>query len=682
MTNRITRPRRLREAEAMDPGLRAELDALFSPRLLWRLRSRRETNSKFSTIVRTSAARALSAVGNSAGDPITAAVSRMAMDGASWRDFRPGDRAWQTDAWRLYDITGQLRFVANWVGSSVSRCNLYVARVRPDGSPGERVDTGQVAALSRSPLGEGDAKAEALRLLAVILFVAGEAYVVAEAGAGRNGEDVWWVVTARQISKRGDKITIPRPPGTGMGGTMEYREGVDLIIRVWNPHPSDVSEPDSSTRSAIPDLRELEALRKREFAELDSRLSGAGIFAIPESMDLPRGDDDPAGASGFTALLGRVMSRSLQDRSSAEAMVPIIVTGPGEDVERIRHITLWSPLSAEIGPMREGALKSLAQSLDIPPEVMLGIGASTNHWNAWAISREAVQIHIKPILTRIAAALTAGYLWPAMDAMGVEDETAYMYAFDTAPLTVNPDRSADAKDLHDRLLISDDVARRASSWSDDDAPSGPERALRLTERLLLTAPDAVLSDPALRSLTGLPPATSTEQKEQTTTATPDNPTKTTPPESPPEEPTNEDQPPDGNPPSETLTGSSATTTAIQVSALTLAGQLAVQRALGLAGTRVVPHSKRPRETPPYQLHVSHGPISPNVAEELINGKWEREFSETIERIGIDSGAFLTVVKDHCRTLLTRGIAYDDEEVTSLFTSPKTLASLGHRHDDL
>ena len=660
------RKRQLRAVSAADSVLRREIDELFSPPVLWRFRKAETTTDRFREIVTASARRALAS--GPAGSSVTAAVSRLSMDGASWRSYRFGDRAWQTDAWRLYDITGQLRFVANWVGNSVSRCNLYVAQTNPDGSPGERVDTGPVAKLASGQLGTDDAKAEALRLLGIDLFVPGEAYVVAESGGAEDGGDLWWVVTSRQIKRQGDTITVSRSPVHG-GGTMEYREGIDQIIRVWTPHPADTSEPDSATRSSIPDLREMEALRKREFAELDSRLSGAGVFAIPESLELPRGDDDPAGAAGFSALLGRVMSRSLRDRSSAEAMVPIIITGPGEDIERIRHITLWSELSGQIGEMREGALRSLAQSLDIPPEVLIGLGSSTNHWNAWAISREAVQIHIKPVLTRIAAALTTGYLAPALEALG-EDPDAYMYAFDTAPLTVNPDRSGDAKDLHDRMLISDAVTRAASSWSDGDAPSNAERAVRLVEKLLLASPNAVLSDPALRALIGLPEAQTTVAPAETTGEQPPAPEETKPEEEMPEEtgPEEEEEAPGSTPgpagPPQAPPG------------LSFAAQLAIRRALGLAGTRLVPHSKRPAGVPAYQLHVHHGPVTgSNKIGMFLNGAWRDEFAGVGSAFGIDDGVFLAMVEEHCRDLLLRGIAYDPVDVDTLFTAPATVNRL-------
>jgi hypothetical protein len=649
---------------AIDPQARDEVDRLFSPPVLWRFRDQAAIDARFSEIITASVRRGLREERPTPAT-LTAAVSRLSMDGASWRSYRFGDRAWQADAWRLYDITGQLRFVANWVGNSVSRCDMYVAELTQDGKPGAAVDDPEIAALAAGPLGSGDSRAEALRLLGIDLFVPGEAYIVVEAGGNEDGSDLWWVVTSRQIKRTGDQITVVRSPMYG-GGTMEYRDGVDLILRVWTPHPADTSEPDSPTRSAIPDLREMEALRKREFAELDSRLAGAGLLGLPDSLDLPRGDDDPAGVTGFFSYLMRAASRSLRDRSSAEAMVPIMITGPADDLKKIVYLTFWSELSEAIGPMRESALRSLAQSLDIPPEVLLGLGG-TNHWSAWAISDEAVQTQIKPVLSRIAAALTVGYLHPALEAIGVEDFKRYVYHFDTAPLTTRPNRTADAVNLHDRGLLSDEATREAGAWGEESAPDRQEHVRRLLEKLLLANPDAVLSDLALRIYLGLPEwcgGTLPEVREpgEQEPLEPAEPEEVDEERAPPEQPV----PSEGQPTERGLTAAGVRPELL----LTTVAQLAARRALGLLGGRLVPHSKRPVGVPRYQLHAVHGPLSDSrlIASSLEG--WS-DFDDIVTGLGVDHRAFRRVIDEYCTDLVQRGMAHDDQLLAELITAPST-----------
>lgn len=566
---------------------------------------------------------------------VTAAVSSVEMDGATWQTWRFGSTAWQREAWRLYDITGQLRFVANWVGNSVSRCRLYVADVDEAGEAGMETEDPEVAALAAGPLGSGPAKDEALRLLGINMFVPGEAYVVAEAD-GDDGDDRWFVVSGQQIGRSGSEIRIRRSLLQG-GGDMVFRPDVDLLLRVWTPHPADTDQADSPTRSAIPDLREIEALRKREFAELDSRLAGAGLLLVPEGIDFPKGDGDAPGPAGLAAVLMRAMATSLRDRASADAMVPIIAKAPPEVIDKIKHLTFWSELSDQILPLREAAIKSLAQSLDVPAEILLGM-TEVNHWSGWLVSEDAVSTQIVPILSRIADALTTGYLRRALEQLG-RDPDKYAYAFDTAPLTTRPNRAADALNYHATLLLSDQAAVEAGAFTADQMPDDEERKRRIVEKAVMGAP-SLLSDPALQALIGITPSTS-------------------PP--PPAEPA----PPagDGGGPAEVegdrdipeRTPQTEETTA----ALVAVASLATLRALALAGGRLVPHRQRDRwpGTPRHQLHARHGPISRADADHALRGAWD-DLALVAADLYVDPAALTDLLHGFAAELLTRGMAYD------------------------
>jgi hypothetical protein len=616
---------------------------------------------------------ALKAAANQ-GRTITAAVSRVELEGASWKTYKFGDRTWQTEAWRLYDITGQLRFVANWVGNCLSRCILRVHEVDEQGNVGAVVKDPDIAQLGSGPLGVGDSRAESLRLCGIDIFVPGELFMVAEAEGGPDGSDLWWVVTSRQIKKQGDVITIPRSPLHG-GGTFVYRDGVDLILRAWTPHPADTNEPDSSTRSAIPDLRKMEAIRKREFAELDSRLTGAGMLFVPDSIDLPRGEDDPEGTDGFSALLMRTMATSLRDRSSAAAMVPIVVQGNAADIDKIKHLTFWSPMSEQLAGMWQNTLVSLAEDLDVPPEVMTGLGGS-NHWSAWAVSDSAVTEQIKPVASRIASALTLGYLWPALEALGVDDVTQYAYQFDTALLTTRPNRSADAMTYHTAGLISDDTARTSGAWGEDDAPDDQERARRLAEKLLFAAPQYALSDPGIRQLLALPRTSQpTGSEGQDTTNEPEGTEPTGEENGPPDtQPRATDGRPDDqqNPPPPAA--------AVERHGLDLALILLARRAMTLAGQRLVPHGQRGRYpgVPSYLLPACHGAVRGEQVPVLLAKAWN-DLDMVAVRYQLDAKALTDLMTEFCRELLVRGIAYGDELVADLIASPEVLRRLEASH---
>lgn len=574
---------------------------------------------------------------------LTASVATVQLDGVAWQTWRPGSRAWQNDAWRLYDITSQLRFVASWVGTSVASCRLYVAEVDDTGEAGQETEDPDIANLASGPLGSGPAKDEALRLLAINLYIPGEGYIVAEADADEHGDDRWFVVSGRRISHSAGRVIIRRPMEHG-GGDMEFRPGIDLILRVWTPHPDDTDEPDSPTRSAIPDLREIEAIRKREFAELDSRLAGAGILPLPEGLDFPRpeGSDEPTGLEGFIQRLSKTMARSLSDRASAESMVPIMFTVPTEALDKIKPVHFWSELSDQLLPLRQAAVVSLAQGLDIPPEILLG-QADSNHWTAWQVSEDAITTQIKPVLARIAHALTTGYLKAALERMGA-DPDRYVYAFDTAPLTVRTNRSADALTYHERGLISDEAAIEAGAFRADEMPTLQERLRRLAYAAVQADPTLLLTDPTIRALVGI------------TTPPPPVPVAPVPgapnPSPPPPAPVPEAKPV----PTPTPQTEQPATAAL----MPVAG-LAVRRALGLAGSRLISHRQRDQwpGTPRHQLHTKAGPIPSTKADLVLRGAWD-DLASVAAELGLDSAQLEELLHGFVVELLTRGMAYEPQ----------------------
>lgn len=605
---------------------------------------------------------------------LTAAVARVQMTGSAWKSWKFGDRDWQDEAWRLYDITGQLRFVANWVGNSISRCRLFVAEVDEDGEATTEVDSDTapaVAQLAAGPLGRGPAKDESLRLLGINLFVPGEAFIVAEADGVEPGVDRWFVVSGAQIKKTGSgEITVARSQLQG-GGMMTYRDGVDLILRCWTPHPKSTDEPDSPTRSAIPDLRELEAIRKREFAELDSRLAGAGLLGLPQEIDFPRNPDDPAGPAGLMLVLQRAMAASLADRSDASAMVPIMFTAPAEALDKIKHLTFWTDLSAQLLPLKESALRSLAQDLDIPPEVLLGLGA-TNHWSAWAISEEAITTQIVPVLSRIADALTQGYLRAALEEMGL-DPDRYVYEFDTAPLTTRPNRSADALNYHERMLISDQAAREAGAFGDGDVPDADEVLRRLLLKAVESQP-GLLASPAVIELLGI----TLEIPEGLLDGTEGGNSEGMPPGqdnggSPAV--TDSESPPEQQPQTEQ-------SVRLVADPLLMVANLCVRRALALAGSRLVPHRQRDRYpgTAKHALHVKHGPVEWSKTGALLAGAWD-ELPVVAEDLLVDAAELRDLLHGYAMELLTRGIAHDPallREVLHRAHAPRAAAVGGGR----
>lgn len=591
---------------------------------------------------------------------LTAASVKMSINGVGWKNWRFGDSAWQQEAWRMYDIIGELRKYANWIGAAVSKCRLYVAEIDDNGEASKEVEDPKIAALAAGPLGKGPAKDEALRLLGTNLAVVGECYIVAESEGAPGGDDLWYVVSGSELQQAGNQILITRPAMAGLGGEFYFREGVDLLIRCWTPHPRRSMWSDSSVRAAIPVLRKIETTMKRSFAELDSRLTGAGLLVLPQNVDFPRGDGVPEGIDGFAHQLTTTAMTSIEDRASAPAMVPMVITVPPDSVDKIKFITFWSELSDKIQEMEDASIKRLAGALDIPLEVLTGMG-DTSHWNAWAIAEETVRIFVEPVLQRIAEALDHGYLDAALEFMDL-DPAKYTYVFDTTPLTMKPDRGPQALALNAAGLLSDKETLVAHSYTDEQAQQPEERVRHLIEQAIPAKPE-LLAEPMILRLLGLNPD---KFKATPAAAVPGQTSQAALPATPQAADQTNEQAPRQEPATNPARGEGqpTTVTASAGNSLWPMAHLAMVRALGVAGSRLVSHRERDRypDTAKHALHVRYGPITGERAEAVLRGVWEDLAAAADD---FDADRMQRALHELAVDLLTRGIAYDPAELRQL-----------------
>lgn len=589
---------------------------------------------------------------------LTAAAASIPLDGTGWQTFKLGDQKWQKDAWHHYDINGDMRFLANWVGKACSRARLYLAKVDENGRPGEEVDDPKLQIIAETMFGSPASKAEAQRLMGVHLFVPGESFIVAEAADNAN-EDRWYVVSTSDIRRQGQtQVEVRRPQQYG-GGWYTLKPGTDLLIRCWTPHPRAYDQADSSVRTGLIPLREIEQLTKFEFAEIDSRLAGAGILLVPQEMDFPRAPGQKADAASLAAQLTKTMAAALASREDPASLVPIVIQVPGDLVDKVKHLSFANLLSGELKDRMEGAVNRLARCLETEPEILTG-KADMNHWSSWQVDESTINIHVAPLLSRMCDALTAGYVRAALQVLG-EDPDAYVLWYDTAMLTVEPDRQADGMEMWDKGLISDDAARKAGSWGEGDEPDDEEFQRRFAEKMVGLDPSKI-EWPDVRKAIGrgvenwTPPAAPAEGADQANApagaATADKPGGGAPnPDNVRQLPTaaQRQQPPDRQ-------------DSRQAAALRVGAHMAVQRALELAGKRLLTRANRDRyqDVPAHELHTRIRVGDPTRVDALLasgNGP-AVDLSVLAEAAEIDEQDLANLLGAYCSELMVRGIRHN------------------------
>lgn len=426
-------------------------------------------------------------------------ASAVRYPGKSARIYQPSQE-WQKEAYRHYGICGEARFAANYFGHSLSKTSLHAAI--PTGEDLQRAAEGSTAEQAMKALFNGShGQAQMLTALGIHLTVAGDCYLVGrtigdaerpETGitADIDGKDVWEVVSIQEMHVTGNKWTIKY--GSGMNDVELDDDAV--VIRIWRPHPARRIEADSPFRSLLPVLSEIEWLTKHIFAQCSSRLAGAGLLFLSQGMSFPpppEVDGKPQQfaneAEQFTLTLADAMISTLEDPSLPSSHVPTIVTAPGEEIQYAKLMHFWSDLDEKALEMRQDAIHRFALGMDFPPEKLLGMssnggtgGGTSNgvsHWGAWQIDEDTITLHIEPMLELIVNALTVGYLRPALDG---NDEGAVV-RYDTTNLRLRPDRSAEAIELWDRMVLSTKAMLREVGFDETDMPDEAE----VTRRIML-----------------------------------------------------------------------------------------------------------------------------------------------------------------------------------------------------
>lgn len=431
--------------------------------------------------------------------PSVLVASATRMTGANRRIWRRTE-GWQRDAWKMYDLVGELRFAANWVGNVLSRATFHSARRTDTGL--EKVTSGPAYDFLSDLFSGPEGQAQMAKSIGIHLFVAGECYIVGRAPSPEREEkgtdDIWEVISVEEMRQDGKRWLI------------DYDDGLlplvlsdeDVVIRVWIPHPKKKMAADSPVRAQLANLRELLLLSRYVSSQATSRIAGAGVLFLPSEIDFPRPTDqaDMSSASAFMQVLGEAMLESIDDPGSPANVVPTVVTASGEHIANVRHLTFWTEFDDKAPDMRNEAIRRLALGLDIPPEVMLGT-ADMNHWSAWQVEESSIKIVVEPMLESIVNALTIGGV-REMEGADSDD----VIAFDTAQLRLRPNRSKEALELFDRVELSAKATRRETGFDEDDAPTDDERRQRLLMKLAdgSSNPEQVAAAYEILGIVGIP----------------------------------------------------------------------------------------------------------------------------------------------------------------------------------
>jgi hypothetical protein len=174
------------------------------------------------------------------------------------------------------------------------------------------------------------------------------------------------------------------------------------------------------------------------------------------------------------------MTTPIRDEESASAVVPLIIRGPAELGDKIKQFKFERSFDPALAARSDRVLERILQGLDVPKDIVTGL-ANVKYSNALQIDESLYKAHIEPLMLLIADALTVVYLRPYLIAQGYPESEVDKITvwYDPSAIATRNDRATDADAGFDRGAVSYHSWRRAHGFSDADAPSPNELAIRM-----------------------------------------------------------------------------------------------------------------------------------------------------------------------------------------------------------
>lgn len=543
--------------------------------------------------------------------------------------IRNRDTHWQEECWAAYESVGEFRFAADWVGSTLSKATLFATEMK--NGKADPVKPGSEAAEIMAELFDGeDGQTEMLRLIGIHFTVAGECYIVSWEDKGLRH----WRVVAAQAIKVGTKwLTLDDEK-------IEIAKDGALCIRLWKPHPRRHMEAMSPAKSALSILRELIKLTQLLDSQLESRLAGAGILLMPSEISLPKADMvDQNGeqlvhansADELMFILQTVMATAIKSPGTASALVPIVITAPAEHIEKVQHMTFWSEMDKEAINLREEAIGRLSLSMDMPPEILTGVGDS-NHWASFQADESSIKSHTEPLLRLINTSLAAGYLKPAMTDRDQAVLRLFSVGADTSEMRLRPNRSKEALEMYAAGALGEKALRRETGFDETDAMDTAEMATWLTRKVASGSATPEMVNAALAILgVVLPVTVDTETMRESRPS-----------------PSLEGHPVQGPPDREE--SEQRQQRKIDQAALIASSEQAVLRALERAGNRIKnKHGIRTANVKASALYM-HATIQTSELGFLLDDAWGHVPSIAV-RAGVEPDVLTASLDSYCRLIL-------------------------------
>lgn len=403
---------------------------------------------------------------------------------------------WQERAWIYDDEVPEIGFAHDFTHHAMSRVRLIPAIVPddPDEMPEPLTDENCPPGLDindcRAVLSRLEPFPDFMGDTARKIDTAGECHVVLMEDLEALDGESCRVLSNDELIAQGDTWRIAHGPNDKTGE--EIPPDTSTLFRIWTPSGRYGQLPMSPMRRLLGVAEELMLLTQVIRGQARSRVAMAGgILGIPDELTLEmtaqaEGDaehdgDGEIGGDTFIEDFIDMATTAMIDHESAAAAIPLILRGKAELIEKIKMIQVGDPFDAELRNIRNELLGRVANGLDLPREVVLGVGEN-NHWNAEQIEQQAWHVHLEPRAMAICSATTQAFYRPQLLDLGVDRELVRrcLVWYDPSWFVGTPDLADSADAGLENYAISLETWRRVKGYNEDDAPDEAEVDYRIS----------------------------------------------------------------------------------------------------------------------------------------------------------------------------------------------------------
>lgn len=426
---------------------------------------------------------------------LTAAAQRLDLDSkVEAQRQRLLRQNWQLTGWSYYDSIPELGYAIDFIAHCTGRMRIFVAALSENGTtdlptaiddPTLNAPPLVIEACTNAlrDLGNGRTElAAVMETLSVNTSVTGESFLLGQQDPA-TGVIAWSVRSIEEIVIYNDQVMLREGPMTNQGllGLVPLNPAYTFVTRMWAPHPRFRLLAQANMRRLANTCEDLLILRRIIRATGRSRIAGRGILLIPNELDLPILNDDnqSLSADDFISKLTDAMITPIRNEGDASGVVPLVIEGPGDTLDKVRWIDFASTFDEQAGKVREELVENIAVGLDIPAEVILGI-AEAARWTAYQVSTDTFRQHIEPHVVTLVKMITTAFLRPYFANCGLDQELVDAWLqritvwYDPTELVTPTDLSVSAQELYDRGALSHTTLRRVSGFTEEDAPSADE----------------------------------------------------------------------------------------------------------------------------------------------------------------------------------------------------------------